>query len=55
MSTKHDLSEIIKSADIEEFMHSHTIQKYFPTSAVTGLNIDAVFHHIGQVIASKIA
>ena len=53
MSTKHDLSVIIKSVDIEELMHFYTIQKYFPTSAITGLNIDTIFHYIGQLIANK--
>ena len=53
MSTKHDLPVIIKFADFVEFMCSHTIQKYFPTSAITGLNIDTIFHYIGQLIANK--
>ena len=50
ISTKHDLPVVLKQSDIEEFLHRHLIYEYFPTSAVTGLNINAVFQHIGQLI-----
>ena len=48
LSTKHDLPVNLKDVDIETFMHQHMINEYFPTSAVTGLNIDAAFHRISQ-------
>ena len=54
MSTKHDLPSILDPADIDVFMHEHKIHEYFPTSAVTGLNIDTVFQHMGQLIAENI-
>ena len=54
MSTKHDLPSILDPADIDVFMHQHMIHEYFPTSAVTGLNNDTVYQHMGQLIAENI-
>ena len=54
MSTKHDLSSMLKPADVDVFMLQHIIHDYFPTSAVSGLNIDTVFQRIGQLISEKI-
>ena len=54
MSTKHDLPSMLGPADIDVFMYQHKIYEYFSNSAVTGLNIDTVFQHIGQLIAKKL-
>ena len=53
ISTKHDLPSKLKAADVNAFMQQHMIREYLPTSAVTGLNIDAAFQFLGQLIAKQ--
>ena len=51
ISTKHDLPATLTLADIQRFTQQHMIHEYFPTSSVTGLNIDTAFQHMTQLIA----
>ena len=51
ISTKHDLPANLTLADIQRFTQQHMIHEYFPTSSVTGLNIDTAFQHMTQLIA----
>ena len=54
ISTKHDLTTSIHMSEVQDFMLTYIIQEYIPTSALTGLNIDHVFQHIGQLLLQNL-
>ena len=54
ISNKHDLTTSIHMSEVQDFMLTYIIQEYIPTSALTGLNIDHVFQHIGQLLLQNL-
>ena len=50
VSTKNDLNPIFDNNLIRAFILDYNVSKYFPTSAVTGKNIEEMFERISQLI-----
>jgi small GTP-binding protein len=53
IGNKVDLQElcVISSESIESFQTAHNITSYYPTSALTGKNVDNAFHTLIKLIA----
>ena len=52
ISTKHDLKSSINNAELEQFMTKYAIKYYYPTSSLTGENINDAFYCIAKLIAT---
>jgi small GTP-binding protein len=54
ISTKHDLTPQVRKEEIAKFLRKHRIIHYYPTSSVTGRNIETVFTKISQLMIQTI-
>lgn len=50
ISTKHDLKSQVSKEEIVNFLRNHKLTYYYPTSSLTGRNIEATFEKISQLI-----
>ena len=52
ISTKHDLTSSINKIEVNQFMNKYDIKYYYPTSSLTGENINEAFYCIAKLIAT---